>query len=262
MKKSKDIIQELVETGADISGGIAGSVIGGIIAGPVGMIIGGASGPVLTRVFRKIGQEIKLRFISPREEIRIGAVFAFAINKLQENLQNGSQIRTDSFFDSTEHFRAGAEEILEGVILGAQKEYEEKKVKFLGNLYANICTNSEISREQANQFIKTINSLSYRQLCIIQILKEAKSDPPNSESTKTDDIKIKQHDIMIEIRDMQHKGLLSIVWRLMDIDDNSALIPINDINITESGSLFCEILSLNEIPKIELVDLNNILNLK
>lgn len=262
MKTNKDVIKELVETGADISGGIAGSVIGGFIAGPVGMIIGGASGPILTRVFRKIGQEIKLRYISPREEIRIGASFAFAIHKLQENLKNGSQIRTDQFFDSNENDRAGSEEILEGIILGAQKEYEERKVKYLGNLYANICTNSKISREQANQLIKTINNLSYRQLCIIQLLKETKSDPLNSKLAKTDEFKIEQHDIMIEIRDMQHKGLLSIIWRLMDIDDNSAPIPINDINITDSGSLFCEILSLDEIPKIELVDLNKIIKLK
>lgn len=262
MKTNEDVIKELVETGADISGGIAGSVIGGFIAGPVGMIIGGASGPILTRVFRKIGQEIKLRYISPREEIRIGASFAFAIHKLQDNLQNGSQIRTDQFFDANENDRSGSEEILEGIILGAQKEYEERKVKYLGNLYANICTNSKISREQANQLIKTINNLSYRQLCIIQLLKEAKSDPLNLESTKTDDFKIEQHDVMIEIRDMQHKGLLRIVWRLMSINDDSAPIPINDINITDSGMLFCETLSLDEVPKIELDELNKIINLK
>jgi len=262
LKTNEDVIKELVETGADISGGIAGSVIGGFIAGPVGMIIGGASGPILTGVFRKIGQEIKMRYISPREEIRIGASFAFAIQKLQENLEKGAQIRTDQFFDSNENNRADSEEILEGIILAAQKEYEERKVKYLGNLFANICTNSKIGREQANQFIKTINNLSYRQLCIIQLLKQKKSIHNNLDHAKTDDFKIEQHDIMIEVRDMQLKGILSLVWRMKSIDDNSAPIPISDINITENGLLFCEILSLDEIPIIELVELNKIVKLK
>ncbi len=176
MSKNKDIIKKLVETGSDISGGVSSVVIGGLIAGPAGAIIGGASGPIITQVFKKIGNEIQNRFLSQREEVRIGAAYGFAINKLQEYQKSGREIRNDYFFTSKEHKRTDSEEIFEGIILGAQKEYEERKVKYLGNLYANICINSAITREHANQLIKTITNISYRQLCILQLLQEKRND--------------------------------------------------------------------------------------
>jgi uncharacterized membrane protein len=59
MTNKDNIITELVETGSDISGNVAGAVIGGLIAGPSGAIIGGASGPFLTRIFKKVGTDKK-----------------------------------------------------------------------------------------------------------------------------------------------------------------------------------------------------------
>ena len=248
MHKNEEIIKELVETGADISGGIAGAVIGGLIAGPVGMVIGGVSGPIITKSLKKIGEEIRSRFLSPREEIRIGAAYGFAIHKLQKYQEIGILIRNDSFFDAQETERPDSEEIFEGVILGAQKEYEERKVKFLGYLYANICINSEISREHANQLIRTINILSYRQLCLLQLFQKKAFE----NIIEIDNIKIDVVDIITEIRDLNQKGLLSMTARLYDVNDNSIPIPISDIKITDFGALFCKLLSLDEITDEEL----------
>jgi len=262
MTNKDNIITELVETGSDISGSVAGAVIGGLVAGPSGAIIGGASGPFLTRIFKKVGTEIKNRFISPREEVRIGAVYGFAINKIQQNIKDGQTIRNDSFFENRESKRADSEEIFEGVILGAQKEYEERKVKYLGNLYGNICTNDKIIREHANQLIKITNNLSYRQLCILQLFVEKWNENHNFKfRVKLDIPKIETSDIIIEIRDLQQRGLINIISRWKDIDDNSKPIETDDINLTETGLFYSEMLSLNEIPLEELKKLNSLLKI-
>lgn len=245
-------ISSLIETGADISGGIAGTVLGGIVAGPVGIIIGGVSGPLITRVFKRIGSEVKNRLISNREEVRIGAAFAFAINKLNQNISEGKPIRQDDFFNESDTSRPYSEEVFEGVILNVQREYEERKVKFIGNLYANVCTNELVSREQANQLIKTSNILSYRQFCVLQLFNQTQL---SHENTNSDGNKIDSLDLMSEIHDLQQKGLISIAWRYQDIDDNSRGIPVSDIQITSLGEFYCEMLSLEEL---DLDDLNNI----
>lgn len=264
MDKKEDIIKEFVETGSDISGSISGAVLGGLVAGPAGVVIGGVSGPIITRVLKKIGNDIKDRFLSPREEVRIGAVYGFAINKLQQNFKNGKDLRTDSFFAQIGTERPNSDEIFEGIILGVQKEYEERKVKFIGNLYANICTNSNITREHANQLIRTANGLSYRQFCILQLLNE-KWDNNKNLNFKVkglDNYKVDIGDIIVEIRDLQQRGLLSIEARINNVDDNSSPIPLDDINISEIGRLFCEMLSLSEIPTLELDSLNRLVKLK
>jgi hypothetical protein len=123
MYMKKDLIKDIIEIGSEISGSIGGSVIGGLIAGPPGMILGGASGPIITNAFKSLGTEIKDRFLSPREGIRIGAVYAFAINKIKENENNGQILRNDDFFESAKDKRPASEEILEGTILSSQREF-------------------------------------------------------------------------------------------------------------------------------------------
>lgn len=161
--------EELIEVGSEITGGIAGTVIGLITAGPAGAIFGSASGPIITRTFKKITSEIKERFLSHREEVRIGATITYAIQKIKEKTENGEQIRNDGFFSSITNDRPASEEILEGILLTSQKEHQEKKLKYYGNLIANLGFDTNFNREQANHLIKVSEQLTFRQLCIIAV---------------------------------------------------------------------------------------------
>ena len=161
---------ELIKAGSEIAGSVGGALIGGAIFGPAGLVIGGASGPIITRLFIAAGNEIKKRVLGDREVSRIGFVYGVGLLKIKSRLEKGEKLRSDGFFESDEFNRSAGEEILEGVLRSAQAEYQEKKLTYYGNLLANIAFDSSISKEKANLFLKIVQNLSYQQLCILQLI--------------------------------------------------------------------------------------------
>lgn len=199
--KEQENTKNLIEMGADIAGNAAGAAVGFIVAGPAGGVIGAAATPVLTGILKTIGSEIKSRLYSDRELIRAGGAMAFAVQKIQSNLKAGKTLRSDNFFNSTANDRGAAKEMLEGVLLAAQKEYEEKKVRFYGNLYANIAFESDIDRSQANYLIRLLDRLSFRQLCLIAQFQNGaitfKASQPNP-------------DVMNELNELTSLGIIEM----------------------------------------------------
>ena len=127
--KEKKTIQEIIQTGAEMAGGLSGLVIGSIVTGGAGAIIAAVSGPIITKLFAKAGNEIKARVFGNREEKRIGLTYAIGWQKMKTRLENGDELRNDDFFQSDSSNRSSADEILEGVLRNAQSEYEEKKLR-------------------------------------------------------------------------------------------------------------------------------------
>ncbi len=168
-KNTEEPVEELVGAGSEIAGGAAGAAIGLLIGGPTGAVLGGAGGPAVARAIRHLAIEFNQRVLGEREEARVGATIAFGVEKVQQNITNGQQVRQDSFFQEQFGDRAAAEEIFEGVLLVAQREYQEKKLRFYGNLVANIAFHPEIDRDHANVLIKAGEEVSYRQMCLLAL---------------------------------------------------------------------------------------------
>jgi len=164
-------VEKLIDSGMDIAGNaLAGAAVGFFTNGPVGAVIGGvsgAAGPVATQLLKQAG-EFTQRVLGHREEVRVGATLIFAVEKIRENIAKGHQIRQDGFFQDQPSERSAAEEIFEGVLLAAQREHEEKKLQFYGNLIANIAFRSDIDRGHAN-LITQGEGISYRQMCLLAI---------------------------------------------------------------------------------------------
>ncbi|MBZ5623209.1 MAG: hypothetical protein LAQ69_31485 [Acidobacteriia bacterium] len=160
-------ILEILSAGAEIAGGAAGAAAGLMVAGPVGALIGGVGGPVLTNVLKKLGAEVHRRLLGPREQQRVGAVVAFAVERIKQRLDSGEEVRSDGFFHPGSEGRPAAEEVYEGVILAVQREHEEKKLPFMGNLMANLAFQKDIDRPYANYLVRLADNLSYRQLCLL-----------------------------------------------------------------------------------------------
>jgi len=259
MKKSNpqmentDKIEELLKAGSEISGGIAGGVIGFITGGPVGAAIGGASQPIIAKIVKKVSTEIKKRLIGPREEIRMGATLTYAVDKIQKKLKMGQQIRSDGFFSNDLNVRSSAEEIIEGVLLVAQKEHEEKKIIYFGNLIANIAFDTQFDKGESNYLIKLAETLTYRQLCLISIFAQKQRFPlSNNNFYGRSRIGTDLFILLHEIFELYNLGMLNC--------SGAALIELGYIvprKMVSQGA-GAHLYNLMELHLIDLQDLNNI----
>ena len=104
----------------------------------------------MSHTLRSLGDEVSNRLLGPRERTRIGATLAFAAEDIQGRLERGQKLRVDCFLNLRDNGRSAAEEIAEGVLLTAQREHEEKKLKYLGRFLSEISFNSRYDRAHAN----------------------------------------------------------------------------------------------------------------
>ena len=171
--KSKDRIERLIERGTEMLGSGANAVTSGALAllvgSPEGLAIGGVLGKGVEIALNKVGQEISARQLAPREETRVGAAFAYAAAEINRRLEEGDMLRNDGFFDEKQAWRSDAEEVAESVLLKVQREPEEKKIPYMGNLFSSIAFEPEFNLPYSHQLIKVAEQVTYRQLCIFKL---------------------------------------------------------------------------------------------
>lgn len=244
-------IADLIKAGSEIAGNVSGALIGGAILGPIGLIVGGATGPIITRLFTKVGEEIKKKVLGDREESRIGYTYAIGLYKIKSRLESGEELRTDGFFENDESDRSTAEEILEGILRSAQNEYREKKLRFYGNLLANIAFDSTISRDKANLFLKIAQNLTYQQLCILQFLSQNRKIYLNWNGCfRLSTELLKYNSLEPAVRELENFNLLVITIKHKYPD-------IDSIIITKSGQELVEFMELNEIDENDINSLES-----
>jgi len=170
MKKEEDL-KKIITAGCDIAGSIAGAFIGETVAGPAGLLIGASLPIIISESFKTISADILSRQISKREEQKIGAGYIFALQRIEKNLKDGKTIRDDGFIDE-KNILSDSNTILEGVTVKLQKEWELKKLKYYGNFLGNISFRNDINYNYASVMLRIIESMSYRELCIVSVFRE------------------------------------------------------------------------------------------
>ena len=170
---SKRNLPDIIDFAKGNPASAPGVGVGTAIAGPIGGIVGGITASGLEVMIRKFAskhlpKDIH-RNLSINEKERLRKVLSHFNTKIIQNLSEGRTIRQDSFFDEKLYERSAPEEILEGVLFAAEREYEEKKVKYVGILLANILIEPKIDRAFANFLLRLSERLSYRQLCILAL---------------------------------------------------------------------------------------------
>lgn len=159
----------LINGSAEIAGGAVGGALGFLAGGPMGAAVLGAGGAAAAMALKRIGQEAADRLLGPREKVRLGAVLAISASDIHDRMQRGEKLRADGFFEAKQGGRSDAEEVAEGVLLRSQREPEEKKIRYMGYLLANVAFDPQISPAMAHQIVKAAEQLTYRQLCILKL---------------------------------------------------------------------------------------------
>lgn len=162
---------EIINMGAEIVGGVATAAAGLVVAEPAGALGVAAGAPLVIRALRWAGHEVRERVLSHREQVRAGGALASAALELQKLLEQGEELRNDGFFqDDVSPGRTAAEEILEGVLVTAERSYEERKVPYLGKLYAGIAVDASIDPAAANYLLAVGASLTWMQYVTLNVI--------------------------------------------------------------------------------------------
>lgn len=158
----------LIGVGAEMAGGAAGGALGLLFGGPSGALIAGAGGVAISKAFVAVGNEIADRFLAPRERVRIGAALAIAADTTKARLDSGDRPREDGFVDDgTDH--PPIEEITEGLLIAAQRAYDEKRVPYIGRLSGNLNFRPDLDVPAASWLTRLADDVSYTQLCMLRL---------------------------------------------------------------------------------------------
>jgi hypothetical protein len=103
----------------------------------------------------------------PRERVRAGAALAFAVEYAATLHRNGRQARTDGWFDERPGARPPAQELAEAVVAAARRSTDERRVRHLGYLLAEVAVSPDVDLELAGRALRLVESLSWRQLALL-----------------------------------------------------------------------------------------------
>lgn len=265
-REQEEKVEDIIQTGTDIAGATTGAAIGLLVGGPPGAIVGTAAGPAAARTLRGLAVEFRERVLGCREEVRVGATISFASAKINEKLENGQRLRHDGFFADAKDDRSTAKEVFESVVLAAQREAEEKKVRFYGNLLANLAFVEDVDRSQANFLIRLGEDLSYRQLCLLSLfaqntlllggnnrlnLRASSYREDAGTATFSMDLIV----LLQETYDLDRKGLVS--------NGGAAMISVADANPSQMSPVgaAATLYNLMELGTITPDDLNSLIRL-
>jgi hypothetical protein len=214
---------------------------------------------------RGLALEFRERVLGHREEVRVGAAISFASAKINEKLENGERLRDDGFFTDEHDNRSTAKEVFEGVVLAAQREAEEKKVRLYGNLLANLAFESGIDRSQANFLLRLGEDLSYRQLCLLSLFAQNTllHGGNNRLNLRTGDYRedwntVATFDLLVllqEVYDLYQRGIVTNGW--------SAMISTTDANPSQMSPVGAatNLYNLMELGTVSVHDLNALIRL-
>lgn len=159
---------EIVKVGAEVvGGGLTGAAAGFLIGGPAGSVVGGALGPVVKRGLLEFAQ----RLLSHREQVRVSAAAQFTLERFEALKAAGRPLRDDMPHAEDPELA----ELLEGVLQKARNSYQEKKVRLIANIFADFAFAKGTSVDDAQAILSLVESLSYRQLVILEVFHEQRS---------------------------------------------------------------------------------------
>jgi len=249
-------LKALIDKGSEIGGSVAGATIGLAIAGPAGALVGAAVGPLIGAAFKKVGIEISEKIMGHREQARVGATYTLALEKISKMLNSGRKVREDDLFLSQKNGRSKSESILEGTLLKARNEYEEKKIRCYSNFLANLSFDDSVSFEKGNTLLRILEQLSYRQIAILAYFSEV-----NSLSTEKwmisfkDKIELgKYQDFYFELMDTYNKQLLQQTG-------GGISMSVSSLGISPLGKTMCDLIGIEEIDPNDKLEIKNTIEL-
>ena len=156
--------RDLVEAGATIAGSMTRAAAGVVFAP------GQAAVAVDDRVagaLRAAADDLAGGRLPARERARAGAALAFAVEHSVLLTRSERRVRTDGFFTERAGGRVAAREVLDGVVSAARRSAEERRIRHLGYLFAEVAVSPDIDAPLAARALRLAEVCSWRQLALL-----------------------------------------------------------------------------------------------
>lgn len=219
-------------------------------------------GATLEEVLLKTGEEINNRKLSTREKYRIGLSISFVIDNSLNKLKNGLAIRNDNFFENFSEDRTSAEELLEGLLISMQSEYEEKKIKHVSKMFSNFLFDNTWDKQFCNYYLRIANQLTYRQFCYIYLLSnKAKYGLDRKIDILKDPYISLRGDQILELLELRNRGIIYIpeIFLHFHPEHGAQTFPLENVIIIHLGKYLYELL---ELSTIDLKDIESLCGFK
>lgn len=171
-KKSEEEIdaslQELGDALAEIVGATSAAAVGQLVNGLPGVLVAAAAGQTVTVGLRHLLQTVNTG-IHMRQTQRRDRTILLAVKGLQARLVTGAQLRADGFFEEDEGQSSSAAQLIEGVLLRAVTEFEERKLPYIANIYGNTAV-SGVPPADAYYVLKLLGDITYRGLVCLAVI--------------------------------------------------------------------------------------------
>jgi hypothetical protein len=144
----------------------------------------------------------------PRERVRAGAALAFAVEYAVTVHRTGRPVRSDGWFDPRTGSRPAAEELAEAVVAAARRSTEERRVRHLGYLLAEVAVSPDLDLELAGRALRLGESLSWRQLVLLAGVGRRDRAPLPMEPLEDEPRSWTAWGARQDVTDLQRSGLL------------------------------------------------------
>jgi hypothetical protein len=234
--------RDLIEAG----GPVAGSMTGAAAA----LVFDGGARPVqldarLATCLRAAADEAAGLSV-PRERVRAGAVLAFAVEHAVALGRSGRSLRSDGFFAGRSGARAAAGEVVEAVVAAARRSADERRVRHLGYLLAEVSHSSDVDAELVGRALRLAEQLGWRQLALLAAVGRRDRVPLPMAPLETDPRGWTAWGAREDVADLQRAGLVEPP--IMTQRPGGAPQPrlrAADLRLTRRGVLLHRLLALD-----------------
>ena len=181
----------------------------------------------------------------PRERVRAGAALAFAVEYAATQHRNGRSPRSDGWFDPRPGNRPAADELAEAVVADARRSTEERRVRHLGYLLAEVAISPDIDLELARRALRTAGSLSWRQTALLAGVGRRDRAPLPMEPLADEPRSWTAWGARQDVTDLQRAGLLDPPVAAPRPGATLPRLRAADLRLTRRGVLLHRLLALD-----------------
>jgi hypothetical protein len=156
--------RDLVEAGATIAGSMTRGAAGVVFAPGEAVV---TVDDRVAAALRAAADDLAAGRLPARERARAGAALAFAVEHSVLLSRSERRVRTDGFFTERAGGRVAVREVLEGVVTAARRSVEERRIRHLGYLFAEVVVSPDLDAPLAARALRLAEACSWRQLALL-----------------------------------------------------------------------------------------------